>query len=142
MSDFERPLNKRGRQAAALLGRTLADLGFAADAVYSSSSRRTRETLAILLPLIGLSPAEAVFEKDLYLASAALIIEKVRALEENHETVLFCGHNPGIEEAAEILSGGPWVSFPTCALMRLQFSAKSWRDVGAGCVAEKSFWYP
>ena len=43
-SDFERPLSKRGNRNAEAMGRALADRGIRPDAVFSSSSARTRET--------------------------------------------------------------------------------------------------
>src|SRR5580658_6810616 len=42
--DFDRPLNERGREDAAIIGRALADQGHRPDLALVSPARRTTET--------------------------------------------------------------------------------------------------
>ncbi len=49
-SDHARPLNKRGRRDAPRVANRLGELGWQPDYVISSDSRRTRETLELMLP--------------------------------------------------------------------------------------------
>ncbi|MBL4558811.1 MAG: histidine phosphatase family protein [Rhodobacteraceae bacterium] len=49
-ADHDRPLNRRGRRAAPLIGRWLAAQGAIPDAVLTSSARRTRETWDRMAP--------------------------------------------------------------------------------------------
>ena len=50
LEDFDRPLNTRGRAASPQMGRYMAKKNYVPDHILCSTSRRTRETLAYLLP--------------------------------------------------------------------------------------------
>jgi phosphohistidine phosphatase len=115
--DFDRALKPRGRADAARLGAWLAAHGHAPDAVLASPSRRTRETVEIVLAAAA-KPVEPEFHEAIYNASA----ETIRAViaGERAASVLVVGHNPGIGELAHLLAGpdaGKFAAgYPTCAL--------------------------
>ena len=48
LSDIERPLNKRGKKAAPIMGRALRDRNLIPEAIFASPSVRTRKTSALL----------------------------------------------------------------------------------------------
>ncbi len=77
--DHERPLNARGQDAAALIGRYMRKKKYLPALVLCSTATRTRETLEILLPALGAKP-EIRFEDSLYLAEWPRLLEAVRAL--------------------------------------------------------------
>jgi phosphohistidine phosphatase len=136
LSDFDRPLNDRGRSAAKRMGRAIAerDLGF--DLILSSPSARTRETL-------GLIEAEAPvrWEDQLYGADLATLLKTIRALPDDVQSVLFLGHNPGLQLLVMELSRSDpegrrkrvMEKFPTAALALIDLDVGSWSDIGAGC---------
>src|SRR5579872_5977922 len=80
LPDRDRPLNKRGRRAAAAIGGAMRQLGLAPDVVLVSTSRRTQETLAELEPWDGTPNIELM--ETLYLASAAQLLAVVRGMSE------------------------------------------------------------
>ena len=100
-ADHDRPLNPRGRAAAAKMGGWLRSRGHLPDLVLCSSAARTRETLDGL----GLPEARVEMRPDLYQADAKAILAAVEGAEA--ECVLVVGHNPGMAEAARLACDTP-----------------------------------
>ncbi len=135
--DFDRPLNKRGRIAAPLMGAYIKATIGAPDCILCSSAIRTRETLDLLLPFFGANPC-IDYSRGLYLASPADILEHVRAAPEDAGHILVIAHNPGLHMLALELAD-PARSragdlrrlaekFPTAALAHFEFDIVGWRD--------------
>lgn len=142
LSDFERPLNKRGNRSADVMGRELASRGVSPDVIYSSPSVRTRETLEIIAPLLEYPFENIRFEERLYLAPAEFLIDFILHIDDSLDEVLLCGHNPGMEETARFFLGKRAEKFPTCAFLEVRFAGDSWRRVGPGLVKRQVFLYP
>ncbi len=104
-TDHERPLNRRGRESAPAVGARLLELGWRPDAVWSSDATRTVETWERMAEALGAGHVPIRFTRDLYLAGLAEIRTLARGWDDDLETVLVLGHNPGWENAASELSG-------------------------------------
>ena len=101
--DSQRPLNKRGREAACLIGETLPKAIGTLDLVLCSSAVRARETA--LLTLSEFKPAPRVLYEDaLYLAGETALMQRLRQLDEGCDAVMVIGHNPGLHELAVALA--------------------------------------
>ncbi|HEX4180930.1 MAG TPA: histidine phosphatase family protein [Caulobacteraceae bacterium] len=96
--DFERRLTERGRRDAALIGRVLADAGFAPDLALVSSARRARETWAEVAPTFPYARCESA--RLLYLASAGYLAQAVLEAAEPVNSLIIVGHNPGLHDFA------------------------------------------
>jgi phosphohistidine phosphatase len=146
LSDHARPLNARGRRAAAAMAAAMRELGLQPDLVLVSSSRRTLQTLESLTPFEDNALIEPM--DTLYLAPASLLLEAVRKVPETVRSVLMIGHNPGLHEFALALAGDAAATggggrlasvaagrlaegFPTAALAEFTIAAP-WRAVAAG----------
>ena len=104
LPDIERPLNGRGRKAAKTVGGFLKKEKIIPDLVLSSTAIRARETTDIVLGAAKLS-TDLRFDERLYEAGALKLLEVVRQIEKGKKTVLLVGHNPGLEEFLELLTG-------------------------------------
>lgn len=112
--DHARPLNKRGREAARLIGATLPRAVGALELVLCSSALRTRETAELVLA--GFIPRPPVlYEDELYLASPATLMRRLCELDESVGSVLLVGHNPGLHELAIALAAPGSAGFSTLA---------------------------
>ena len=145
-SDFDRPLNRRGRKAARRIGEEMRTLGLAFDAVIASPAVRVKETLAEVEQGYG-RPLGAAFDDRLYLASPQTLRDIVQAADDAADSLLVVGHNPGIECLAIELGGGALqasiaVKYPTGALAELVFETARWRDVASGTGRIASFIRP
>ena len=111
-NDIERPLNKRGRQAAAAVGIFLAESGHVPDLVLCSPATRTRETLELAMEAGGwTSPTE--FADELYYGSVNHMI--ALACQQRAPVTMLVGHEPTTSTAIGRLTGAD-VRMPTAAL--------------------------
>ncbi|MGM0575445.1 MAG: SixA phosphatase family protein [Myxococcota bacterium] len=106
-TDHERPLNERGERDAPRVAERLAELGWDPEAVYSSDSRRTRETWAGMADAFDRDVA-VTFTPDLYQAGLDEIREAALEWPDDLEILLVLGHNPGWEDALSILTRQAW----------------------------------
>lgn len=147
--DHERPLDPRGERAAAAMGVFLAQDGVRPDVVLCSPSRRTRQTWERVWRELDGEPAVS-FERGLYLAPAAALLERLRGLDATATTALVVGHNPGIEDLAVALAGAGdedalarlRTKVPTCAVADLWLDAPHWAALAPGAARLRAFVVP
>lgn len=103
LPDHARPLNARGRRAAAAMAGAMRELDLAPEVVLVSSARRTLQTLEALSPL----PDSPIVEPldSLYLAPWRQLLGTLQSVPETARSVLLIGHNPGLHELALALVG-------------------------------------
>jgi phosphohistidine phosphatase len=145
LADFDRPLNKRGRQAAKNVGRELRDRQVRFDRVIASPAVRVRETLEWLQKGYG-AKFPVTFEPAIYDASVTTLFELVRKIPENVHAPLMIGHNPGFYQLALGLTTQDETglrdklaeNLPTGALAQIELPAVRWDEVqqGSGTVRE------
>ena len=99
--DHARELTGRGRRAAAEAGRWLAAHLPEPDLVWCSSAVRARQTWDAVSTSV--SAGVVATERELYLASATEVVDRVRRADA--ATMVVVGHNPTIEEALTALTG-------------------------------------
>ena len=124
--DHERPLNKRGRRDAPKVAAELARLGWIPDAVLSSDSARTAETIARMKASLGFR-GDAELRSDLYHGGESELRAALAAQPVSVTTVLALGHNPGWAEALDVLSGQAEEMGTACCAL-LSANATSWAE--------------
>ncbi|MEO7635033.1 MAG: histidine phosphatase family protein [Sphingomicrobium sp.] len=121
-SDFDRPLNARGRAAAERMGRELKQRGIRFDHVLASPATRVRETLDRLALGYGALP-EVQFDERIYAASEHMLVELIRALSASYAAALVVGHNPGMHQLLSALTGEVRDKFPTGAVAMIELDS-------------------
>jgi phosphohistidine phosphatase len=132
ISDFDRPLNRRGESEAAAMGRRLFELRLVPTALLTSPARRARQTTEIVIGVLGLSARSVRSQESLYLAPVDEILRSIHTIGPRIPHLMIVGHNPGITEIAHLLA--PTSSIPglaTAAVCSLTFDTPSWADVAA-----------
>ncbi len=141
LGDRERPLNRRGRRAADLIGDYLRQNSLQPDRALLSPAARTRETWKRLRKRWSQPLPEAEELDGLYLAPPSSILAAIRQAPADSARLLLVGHNPGLERLARRLAGDGsdpvalaalQAKFPTAGLAWLQFDAADWSDIGEG----------
>jgi phosphohistidine phosphatase len=133
LADHDRPLAGRGRRASKAIAGHLRDRGIEPDLVLCSTARRARETLDRIAPALGTTAIE--IEPGLYGASAPELLDRLRSIPDEIESVMLIGHNPAMEELAiDLARPSPAASelaarYPTGALATLTFPASTWREL-------------
>ena len=127
LDDHERPLNKRGLRDAPRMGELVRDYGLIPDVVISSDAVRARLTAEAVAKAARYA-GEILLDPHLYLASPADILSRLKRARENAETVMIVGHNPGLEQLVEQLTGERQ-DLPTAALAQIGLPIDQWRDL-------------
>ena len=108
--DHDRPLNERGLAEVPQISQALIDRDWVPDTAFISSSKRTQETLALMMDI----PFE--IRPEIYLAGLDTLLPIATEIEEG-KTTLMLGHNPGCEMLVVTLSGEyHLISTANCAL--------------------------
>ena len=137
--DFDRPLNPKGRRAARTIGREMRARGLEFDAVIASPAVRVVETLRDVGEGYGRELA-AEQDQDLYLASPAMLLDRIHHVDDAVERLLVVGHNPGLEQLVLLLAGSDAtglmgeleVKYPTATIAEIRLEIDHWADVRAG----------
>ncbi len=139
LDDFDRPLAKRGREAAPRMGREIVRHGWLPDRALVSPALRTRQTWDLVAAELP-QPVAAIFDRSIYEAPAAHILAAIRATPDAVGTLVVVGHNPGFEQLTAMLAGRESApaamaavkrKFPTAGLARLAFES-GWADLTPG----------
>jgi len=136
LSDFDRPLNERGKKDAPEMAERLKEKGLKPDVFLSSPAKRARRTARYFAEAFGVEKEAIVFEEDLYMATEEAFLKAVRGRRDGQDTVVLFAHNPGITEFANTLSNVRIDDMPTCSMFAVAADVKSWEDFLAG---EKKF---
>lgn len=125
--DHERPLNKRGRRDAPRMGELVREYGLMPDLVICSDAVRARLTAEAMAEAAQYA-GKIVLDEHLYLATAEDLLSRLRRVPQNAGTVMIVGHNPGLEELVEQLTGERQ-DLPTAALAQIVLPIDRWRDL-------------
>jgi phosphohistidine phosphatase len=126
LADHDRPLNERGQQDAPRIGRLLRDEGLTPDLIITSSAERALTT-AELVALHSDYEASLQVTRALYHAGPESYLAQLRQVDEAHERVMVVGHNPGMEELVEELTGH-YERMPTAALAHIALPISRWAN--------------
>ena len=121
LDDHDRPLNDRGRRDAPAMARRLAESGFRADALLSSTALRARTTAGFFGAALGIEPE---LREELYGAPARTLL--ANAAGSGADRVVVVAHDPGMTALAADLSGGGIGHMPTCAVAVFTWDADDW----------------
>ena len=139
--DFDRPINARGRRGAELIGQYVRRNTWPIDRIIASPAVRVTDTLDVFLPAAGLDDLEPHWDRRIYLASAATLMDVIREAARDADHLMLVGHNPGLEDLILMLAladkDDPLRSavdekLPTAALARLDLAIDGWRAIKVG----------
>ena len=140
MADHDRPLNKRGKRDAPLIGRLLKKKGLVPDIIISSTAIRARSTAEAVAKASGYK-GEIVFDKSLYAAGPDAYLSVMHDLSNEYARVLIIGHNPGLEELLEMLTGEIHL-MPTCSLAHVKLRVDKWSEIDNKIKGKADIWRP
>ena len=132
LRDHARPLNKRGRRSADLIGRWLSEKGLRPDIAFVSSSERTLETWRLTGQQLG-DPKTSV-RREIYEATPETLLATLASAPQHADTVLLLGHQPGIGALAQFLLRAPpsdadFIKYPTAAVAVIDLPIETWTEI-------------
>jgi len=142
LGDFERPLNKRGRENAPLMGRRLKEAGIRFDLVISSPALRAITTARMITAELGYSEHSLIEEPRLYGATVSELLDIVHRLPDERSRVALVAHNPGLTEFCNYLCDENIANLPTCGIAGIDFELDTWQAVYRSTGKLSHFEYP
>ncbi len=146
-SDFERPLAKRGKRDAKMVGIWLLQKGLRPDYIISSPARRALDTARRAVKRMGMDIDEIIRDGRVYDADLSDLMAGLRDHSDSMKRILLVGHNPGLEELVEYMADErveipvDGKLMPTATLARLVLPG-DWSGLSAGCAQLKSITRP
>jgi phosphohistidine phosphatase len=129
LPDRLRPLNKRGKREAPMMGERLAKREIEPDLIISSPATRALVTAEAIAREIGYPEEDIHADERLYGASSFELLEIIQELDNHLDHVMLFGHNPGLTDLVNDL-GCDIDNIPTCGVVKLEFDTDSWAHIG------------
>ncbi len=142
LSDFERPLNKRGKRNAPDMGSRLANRKIKPDLMLSSPANRALTTCEIIAKEIGYDSNSIATDDNIYHAGSSTLLEVLQTIDDQHKSVMLFGHNPGFTDFANRLAQTDIYNIPTCGVFACAFEIESWKYVSFGTARLLFYDYP
>lgn len=138
ISDFDRPLNERGKRDAPAMAERLIKANVSIDRFVSSPAKRARQTAAIFIEAFGKEVNDIHFIPELYHASLTNFKKVVTGLDDQDNAVALFSHNPGITAFANLLSLVRLDNMPTCGVFAVHSPTNAWSGFFS---ATPQFWF-
>jgi phosphohistidine phosphatase len=128
LSDFERPLNERGKKDAPEMAKRLKSKKLKIDAFVSSPAKRARQTCKYFTREFEPKKKNVVREPQLYEAGEESFYDVISGFKNKWDSVAIFSHNPGINAFANSLTDGRVDDMPTCGVFAIKIGADKWKD--------------
>ncbi len=127
-ADSKRKLEERGHRDAAVMAQRLLDKGYKIDKIFCSPSERTKETAVYFAQVHQVESEDIKYFENLYLGDTLQITEAINWLQENVSTLAIIGHNPGVTNFTNDVTGSEIESLPTSGIAIINADCDDWQD--------------
>jgi len=128
LSDFERPLNERGKKDAPEMAKKLNNKKIKIDAFVSSPAKRARQTCKFFTKEFDPKKKNIVREPKLYEADEQSFYEVIEGFKNKWDSVAVFSHNPGITSFANSLTADGVDDMPTCSVFAVKVDTDTWKE--------------
>ena len=132
VSDALRPLKNRGINDAKLVANQFVKSYELPDFIYSSPAVRAFSTCKIFLEVFNLSEDSVIVKDDLYDFGGESVINFIKRLPNNYNSVMIFGHNHAFTSIANIFGDKFIDNLPTSGLIKLNFDISDWKELRQG----------
>lgn len=126
LTDRQRPLNKRGKRDAPLMGQRIQAHGIRPSLILTSPATRAWETAKVVARELGYPREFLQRENALYHASPDDLLDVIVAQEVGFNNLMIVGHNPGLTDFANFLSPGVTDNLPTAGVVSVEIDQDDW----------------
>ena len=130
LDDFDRPLNKRGKRDAPIMGERLQQRGIRPDAIISSPAKRAKKIAQAISQAVGFARSAIRYDHAGYEASAEGWLTIIRAVDDQIVTLMLVGHNPEMTVLANRLTTHYIDNVVTSGVVAIEFPTERWAEVG------------
>ena len=141
LSDYDRPLNARGKRDAPRMGKHLREQRLIPDSILTSSAKRARKTASRVAKACGYT--RKVKKLDVFYDTVVgVYFEALQTLPDKYERVMVVGHNPTMEQLVGSLTGQAR-RMPTAALAHIELPIQHWEALDLNTVGTLvNLWTP
>ena len=141
LSDYDRPLNARGKRDAPRMGKHLREQGLIPDRILTSSAKRARKTASRVAKACGYTGKVKKLDA-FYDTVVGVYFETLQALSDKYGRVMVVGHNPTMEQLVGYLTGQVR-RMPTAALAHIELPIQHWEALDLNTVGTLiNLWTP
>ena len=140
--DIDRPLNKRGIRDAPVMSKMCKDRNVIPDLMITSNAKRASETSLYFAKELGISEDQIVINGKLYHAPEDTYFEEAQILNDDINSVMMFGHNPGITYLANSVTDQYIDNVPTCGVLIIESTVDSWMELDPMNCRLVDFLYP
>ena len=126
--DFERPLSKRGKKDAPLMGKILKS-HVTPDLILTSPAERAMQTAQSIASEYGLNGETVQANLNLYMEPKSIMLNVIKQTDNRYNTIFVVGHNPGVTDLINYLSLESVDNLPTSGAFAVSFDTESWADI-------------
>ena len=127
LDDFNRPLNKRGKEDGPIISNYLSKKTNFIDFLHSSSSVRTFETSKFFTERIKFGKVK--YDDSLYHSSSGSILNLIKNYSNEYSSVMLIAHNPGLTHLINQITNISLDNLPTTGLAEIHFSCNKWDEI-------------
>ncbi|MFI5204535.1 MAG: SixA phosphatase family protein [Flavobacteriales bacterium] len=132
LSDFDRPLNNRGKRDAPQMGKWLKKQNEIPDLIISSPAKRAKKTIEKIAEEIEYDEKNIHWEKNLYETNVKTWLTVVCAIDNKHTNVFLVGHNDTLTQFVNYVADAGIVNVPTCGVVKIEFNVSGWMEISFG----------
>ncbi|MCF6299544.1 MAG: histidine phosphatase family protein [Proteobacteria bacterium] len=129
LQDFDRPLNKRGKKAAPLMGMRLVNKIIQPQHIISSPAKRAWQTAILVSQELNYQKQQIKTDKRMYHASAQELLKVASQCDDKNESLMLVAHNPGINYLASFLLDDCFPNIPTAGLLTMSLQITQWQQL-------------
>jgi len=129
LGDAQRPLNKRGKIDAPMMGKLLASKGENPELIISSHAKRAFSTAKRIAGELEYPAKNIIVNEDLYMADSDDFYKIIDKVPDNINRLMLFSHNYGITYFANHISCADIDNIPTCGIVRVDFETKKWKEI-------------
>ena len=127
-TDFDRPLNERGKKDAPNMAKHLFDKNVNIDTLVTSTAVRAKNTCKIFATQFKITETNIILKPELYLAPVEVFYNVLMTLQNDVNNVAIFAHNPGITEFInDVQCGATLDNLPTTGVFALQIKTEQWQ---------------
>lgn len=142
LSDFDRPLNKRGKRDAPFMGEVLSKKVKPPQLIYTSPAKRAISTANKIADSFGYDKTKIIKDRNIYEAAVSDLMRIINNTSDDYEIIMLFGHNPAFTMVTNYLSDKYIDNIPTSGFVQINFDVKSWKNIEGNTGKLILFEYP
>ena len=129
LTDFDRPLNERGKKDAPEMAKRLLKTKANIDAMISSPALRAKSTAILFSKELDIKEKKIIYIDELYHADMNNFLSVIENADDDYKAIALFSHNPGITDFANSLAIKVQIdNLPTSGIFAVEADVKKWKD--------------